>query len=102
MLDLIGSLGRKVVDAGLTLTVGGSLTKASIERFRGRSKEWAGQVASLETRKVILPVDIMLGKNDALDESIKFEELYLRSKLETEKMLTESDRERLSKLKNRL
>jgi len=102
VLDLIESLGRKVVAAGPTLTVGGSLTKVSIERFRGRSKEWAEQVTSLETRKIILPADIMLEKDEALGESIKFEELYLRSKLETEKMLTESDRERLSKLKNRL
>ena len=102
VLDLIESLGRKIVDAGLTLTIGGSLTKTSIERFRGRSKEWAGRVTNLETRKIILPVDIMLGKDEALGESIKFEELYLRSKLETEKILTESDRERLSKLKNRL
>jgi len=102
VLDLIESLGRKVVAAGPTLTVGGSLTKVSIERFRGRSKEWAGQVTSLETRKIILPADIMLEKDEALGESIKFEELYLRSKLETEKMLTESDRERLSTLKTRL
>jgi 4-hydroxy-2-oxoheptanedioate aldolase len=102
VLELIESLGRKVVAAGATLTVGGSLTKVSINRFRGRSKEWAGQITSLETRKIILPADIMLEKDDALGESIKFEELYLRSKLETEKMLTESDRARLSKLKSRL
>ena len=102
VLDLIESLGRKIVDAGLTLTIGGSLTKTSIERFRGRSKEWAGRVTNLETRKIILPVDIMLGKDEALGESIKFEELYLHFKLETEKMLTESDRARLSKLKTRL
>jgi 4-hydroxy-2-oxoheptanedioate aldolase len=102
VLDRIESLGRKVVAAGATLTVGGSLTKVSINRFRGRSKEWAGQITSLETRKVILPADIMLEKDEALGESIKFEELYLHSKLETEKMLTESDRARLSKLKTRL
>jgi 4-hydroxy-2-oxoheptanedioate aldolase len=102
ILNLIESLSQKVVDAGLTLTIGGSLTKASIERFRGRSKEWAGKVASLETRKIILPADIMLEKHKALEESIKFEELYLHSKLEIVKMLTELDRERLFKLKSRL
>jgi 4-hydroxy-2-oxoheptanedioate aldolase len=102
VLDLIEFLGKKVVDAGLTLTIGGSLTKASIGRFRGRSKEWIGQVASLETRKIILPADIMLEKDESLEESIKFEELYLHSKLEIEKMFTELDRDRLFKLKNRL
>jgi 2-keto-3-deoxy-L-rhamnonate aldolase RhmA len=102
VLNLIESLSRKVVAAGLTLTIGGSLTKSSIECFRERSNDWAGRITSLETRKIILPVDIMLRKDEALGESIKFEELYLRSKLETEKILTESDRERLSKLKNRL
>ena len=102
MLNLIESLSQKVVDAGLTLTIGGSLTKTSIERFRGRSKEWAGKVTSLETRKIILPAGIMLEKHKALEESIKFEELYLQSKLEIAKMLTEFDRERLFKLKSRL
>ena len=102
ILDLIESLGRKVVATGLTLTIGGSITKASIECFRRRSKEWTKQIASLETRKIILPADIMLEKAGALEGAIKFEELYLRSKLETETMLTKSDRGRLDKLKNRL
>ena len=78
------------------------IIKASIERFRGRPKEWAGKITSLETRKIILPADIMLEKHKALEESIKFEELYLHSKLEIVKMLTELDRERLFKLKSRL
>ena len=102
VLDLIESLGRKVVDVGLTLTIGGSLTKASIERFRGRSKEWAGRVTSLETRKIILPADMMLKKDEALEESIKFEELYLHAKLETEQLLLQADRDRLAKIKSRI
>ena len=100
--DLIKSLTQKVSTAGLTLTVGGSLSRDSIECFRNRSKEWPMQITNLETRKVILPTNIMLEKEGALKEAIKFEELYLRFKFGVEELMIRSDRERFAKLKDRL
>ena len=88
--------------AKLTLTVGGSLSRDSIECFRDGSKDWSRQITNLETRKVILPTNIMLGKEGALKEAIKFEELYLRFKFGVEELMVKSDRERLAKLKDRL
>ena len=88
--------------AKLTLTVGGSLSRGSIERFRDGSKDWSRQITNLETRKVILPTNIMLGKKGALKEAIKFEELYLRFKFGVEELMIRSDRERFAKLKDRL
>ena len=100
--DLIKSLVKKVSAAELTLTVGGSLSRDSIECFRDGSKDWSRQITNLETRKVILPTNIMLGKEGALKEAIKFEELYLRFKFGVEELMIKSDRERLAKLKDRL
>ena len=100
--DLIKSLIQKVTTAGLTLTVGGSLSKASIECFRDGSKEWSRRITNLETRKVILPTYVMLEKEGALKEAIKFEELYLRFKLGVEELMIRSDKERFAKLKDRL
>ena len=61
-----------------------------------------GRMSSIETRKVILPVDQVLGKENALFESLRFEELYLRFKLECEAWLSRADQERQSKLKARI
>jgi hypothetical protein len=44
----------------------------------------------------------MLGKEGALKEAIKFEELYLRFKFGIEELMIRSDRERFAKLKDRL
>jgi len=100
--DLIISLVQKVTAAGLTITVGGSLSRSSIECFHDRPKEWLRRITNLETRKVILPTNIMLEKEGALKEAIKFEELYLRFKLGVEELMIRSDKERFAKLKDRL
>jgi hypothetical protein len=59
------------------------------------------RVSSVETRKVVLPAENMLEQEDALKESLYFEELYLRYKLECEAWLSRPDKERLDKLKTR-
>ena len=56
----------------------------------------------METRKVVLPIEKMLEQEGALKESLHFEELYLRYKLECEAWLSRPDQERLDKLKTRL
>ena len=37
----------------------------------------------------------------ALEEALRFEELYLRAKLETEQFLSQADQDRLAELKSR-
>ena len=61
-----------------------------------------GRIYSIETRKIILPIESFLGKKGALEEALRFEELYLRAKLETEQLLSQADRNRLTKLKLRI
>jgi hypothetical protein len=51
---------------------------------------------------IVLPVDQILETKNALIEALMFEELYLSSKLDTEAWLSQADRDRLAKLKNRI
>ena len=88
--------------AGLTLTIGGSITMESINRFRQKRENLEKHISSIETRKVILPVEIFLEKKHALEEALRFEELYIRAKLETEQLLSKADRDRLENLKLRI
>jgi hypothetical protein len=102
IFDLIGELTHKVQASGLTLTVGGSIRKGSLERFNQCRESWEGRISSIETRKIVLPVDQMLGKENVLAEALGFEELYLFSKLEAETWLSRVDRDRLAELKKRI
>jgi hypothetical protein len=102
IFNLIGNLSNKVQAAGLALTVGGSITKVSVDKFKTYHGNWEGRLASIETRKIVLPVNEMLGQANALREALKFEELYISSKLETGSWLLQSDRDRLIKLKKRI
>jgi hypothetical protein len=102
IFDLIERLSYKVQSAGLDLTVGGSLTSASVRIFTERKERLGDRVSSLETRKAIFPTERMLQEKGVLKESLRFEEIYLRFKLECEVWLSRADQERLTKLKSRL
>jgi len=101
IFDLIERLSYKVQSAGLALTVGGSLTLESIRVFAERKKRLGGRVSSMETRKIVFSTDRMLEQEAVLKESLRFEEIYLRFKLECEAWLSRADQERLTKLKSR-
>jgi len=98
--DLINTVSYKVRTIGLTLTIGGSITTKSIDQFRESRKDFGGRISSIETRKIVLPVEKFLEKEHALQEALRFEELYLRAKLEAEQMPSQADRDRLAKLKS--
>jgi len=101
ILDVIERLSYKIQSAGLGLTVGGSLTSESVRIFAERQEPLGGRVSSLETRKAVFSTDRMLEDKSVLKESLRFEELYLRFKLECEAWLSRADQERLTKLKTR-
>jgi len=101
ILDLIDRLSYKIQSVGLDLTVGGSLTSESVRIFSERKERLGDRVSSLETRKAIFPTERMLQEKDVLKESLRFEEIYLRFKLECEAWLSRVDQERLTKLKSR-
>ena len=101
IFDLIENLSLKIHSSGLTLTIGGSITADSIQLFKQCRNRLGNRIASIETRKIILPCDEILGKEAVLKESLYFEELYLRHKLANEAWFSKSDQERLTKIKTR-
>jgi 4-hydroxy-2-oxoheptanedioate aldolase len=102
IFNLVEILSSKVYAAGLDLTVGGSITKDSIGKLKECRGGWVDRLCSIETRKIVLPVEQMLKKKNALAEALIFEELYLSSKLYTEIWFSRADRDRLEKLKKRI
>jgi 4-hydroxy-2-oxoheptanedioate aldolase len=102
IFNLIRKLSQKVYALGLSLTIGGSITKDSIGRLKNFEDIWEGRSLSIETRKIVLPLEDFLKKEEALEEALKFEEYYIRCKLETEQLLSKADRDRLAKLKLRI
>ena len=84
------------------MTIGGSITMESINRFRKNRENLGKCISSIETRKVILPVENFLENEHALEEALRFEELYLRAKLEVEQVLSKNDRARLAEIKSRI
>jgi len=97
---LLMDLGMKISDAGLTMTVGGSVSKKSVELFRRDEEKWQKLILCLETRKVILPFKMMIKKN-AIKEALRFEELYILSKKEMGDLFMETETSRLTRLKMR-
>jgi hypothetical protein len=102
IFDLVGQLSSNIYAAGLALTVGGSINKDSIGKFKDCRGGWVDRLCSIETRKIVLPVEQMLKKKNALAEALIFEELYLSYKLCMEIRFSRADRDRLDKLKNRI
>ena len=82
--------------------VGGSITAKSIKWFRENKESFEEQISSIETRKIILPIESFLEEEHALEEALRFEGLCLCAKLETEQLLSQADKDRLAKLKSRL
>ena len=83
------------------MTVGGSLSKKSIELFRNEQDKWPKLIKRLETRKVILPTKVMLENISSVSESLRFEELYILSKTEMSDLFMEAETARLTRLKMR-
>ena len=101
MFRLLEDIGEDVVRAGMNMTVGGSLSKKSIERFKQGIDKWLRLITRLETRKVILPTEVMLKKENSIAAALRFEELYILSKKEMSDLFMESETARLTRLKMR-
>jgi len=102
IFDLINTVCHKVRSVGLVSTIGGSITTESVNLFKKNRKNLEGYISSIETRKIVLPIDQLLENKNALAEALGFEELYLSSKLATEAWLSKADQDRLAKLKKRI
>ena len=96
--EIILSVGKRLKNKNIKLTVGGGINKRSIEIFKKR-KIWS-VVDKLETRKIILNTKSML-KNGALNECINFETNYIINKKDIYNLKIGDEIKRLQNLKTR-
>lgn len=95
---IIFSVGKRLKNKNIKLTVGGGINKKTIEIFK-KKKIWS-VVDKLETRKIILDTRSML-KNGALDECINFETNYIINKKDIYNLKIGDEIKRLINLKTR-
>lgn len=100
VMDLIGYVGKRAKIEGFSFTVGGSISALSIERFL-ENPSVSYNIDCIETRKVVLPRDVILNRENALNEALRFEELYILSKKEISDTMIGLEMARLSKLSDR-
>ncbi len=100
VMNLVYYAGRKSADYGFSFTVGGSISSKSIAKFND-SPDIIENIECIETRKVVLPCETILGDENSLNEALRFEELYILSKKEMTDLMMESEIARLSKLSAR-
>ena len=97
LLRLVGARARA---HGLSFTVGGSISGATIAGFH-IDPGIVEDVECIETRKAILSRESMLSGPEALEEALRFEELYILSKKEIGDIMIEAELKRLTKLSER-
>ncbi|MEK9627553.1 MAG: aldolase/citrate lyase family protein [Nitrospinota bacterium] len=101
IFGLLEEIGNDVSSSEMKMTVGGSVSKKSIERFGRDTEKWPRLIHRLETRKVILPTKVMLEDKNSIAEALRFEELYILSKKEISDLFMKSETARLTRLKMR-
>jgi len=98
--SLMRYVGARAKAFGLSFTVGGSISAATVAGFR-IDPGIAQDVECIETRKVILARESMLSCPEALEEALRLEELYILSKKEIGDIMIEAELARLAKLSAR-
>ncbi|MDD4979820.1 MAG: aldolase/citrate lyase family protein [Candidatus Omnitrophica bacterium] len=101
ILNILENVGRKIKHYNLQACIGGGISARSLEIFR-KHKKILRLFDKIETRKVILPAQIILNNPNALRAALKFEELYILSKKEINDLFIEAEIARLTQLERRL
>ena len=84
----------------ITTTVGGSVNAETIKLY-SKEKNLDKYLKKIETRKVMLPTNYFLKKKFALENALKFEEIYILQKKELYDLKISSEILRLSNLSTR-
>ena len=84
----------------ITTTMGGSVNAETV-RLYSKEKNLDKYLKKIETRKVMLPTNYFLKKKFALENALKFEEIYILQKKELNDLKISSEILRLSNLNTR-
>lgn len=100
--ELLQKISQNIKNAGLSFTVGGSISLKTINKIMNDFSNLINIIDKLETRKVMLPTESFIHKDNSIREALKFEELYILSKQDFSDVQIGSEIERLTELKRRL
>ena len=98
ILNTILKIGKKIKNKSINLCVGGGMNKDTILKYSQHPN--IKLIKKMETRKVILPTNMMFKKN-ALDTAIAFETNYIFYKKEIQDLKMNAEVNRLTNLKTR-
>ena len=79
ILNKIKYISKSATKYNLTTTVGGSVNADTVKKY-SKETNISKIVKKIETRKVMLPTSIFLNKKLALNNALKFEEIYIIQK----------------------
>jgi hypothetical protein len=102
ILGLILDMAQKTRQAGLAVTLGGSISSGTASALKQNGDRWRSLVDRIETRKAVFSTATILEKQDVVQEALKFEEFYILAKKEITDRFMEPDMERLNRLRTRL
>ena len=102
IFQVIENIAPKIVEKGLKMNLGGSLSSNTIQLINDKFPTLKSFLNNLETRKVIMPSSVYFEKEDAIKEALKFEELWILSKKEFLNLEMGNDIARLTQLMNRI
>lgn len=100
ILNKIKYISKSARQYNITTTVGGSVNADTVKKY-SKEKNISKIIKKIETRKVMLPTSVFLNKKLALNNALKFEEIYIMQKKELSDMKLASEISRLSNLGTR-
>lgn len=102
IFEKIIEVGEKVRQTNMKLNVGGGLSQKSICKINTDYPEIKTLCYKLETRKVMLPTQVFCNQEEAIAQSLYFEELYILSKKDFFDLRMDAELARLTELRRRL
>ena len=99
---IIGNIAPIVNSSNMSLTIGGGITRNTIDKIEGKYNHLIKTISKLETRKVIFNIQDLLTLPESINQALIFEELYILSKKEFSDMMINDEISRLPELNRRI
>lgn len=102
IFEILDEACKKITDAGLRFTIGGSISLNTISILNEFYPSILNQCESLETRKVVIPASSFVGgSTEVLKEALIWEKIYILSKKDFSDLSINAEISRLTELERR-
>ncbi|MCV3430297.1 aldolase/citrate lyase family protein [Campylobacter lari] len=102
IFKILSNISEYIMQGRINFTMGGGLSAKTIELINTKYGFLKNMIKNMETRKVILPTNVLLSHSNAIREALKLEELYILSKKDFSDMKINSELSRLTELQRRV